>query len=92
MASTVVGLEGWVSGLSGGEWIWSVAVIEFDTRHNDRELGLVVDSVALQEITRVVLDTTQEEAAEFGADANGILDKQGASTSNLGNQGRSTAS
>ena len=87
---TIVGLERWVSRLGGGEWIGSIAVIEFDSGHNDRELGLVVDPIARQEVACIVLDTSQEEAAKFRTDANGILDKECASASDLSHQ-RSSA-
>jgi hypothetical protein len=87
---TIVGFERWISAKSRRERIRSIPVVEFDTWHNDRELGLVVDPVASQEVSSVVLYSTQEEAAELWADADGILDEQGIAASNLGKQSGST--
>ena len=88
--STIVCLEGWVSAQSGCERIRSVAVVEFDSWHNDRELRLVVDAIALEEVSCVVLDSSEVEAAEFRADAHSILDKESRTTTNLSDQ-RGTA-
>ena len=90
MPCSIVRLEGRIAAEGGGERIWSITVVKHNTWHQNGELRLVIDAIALEEVSCVVLNASEEEAAQFRADADRVFHEQCRATTHLGSQGCAT--